>query len=427
MIMHDRREFLGILVGGAAVAAAPTARESVTREHTSRLDRLAGARAQDDEAFWQLVKREFPTRPGLAMMNAANLCPSPYAVIDTVARLTRDVDADASFQNRGKFRELRQEARRRLAAHLGADPEEIAITRNTSEGNNTVVHGLTLGRGDEVVIWDQNHPTNNISWEVQAGRMGFTVKKVATPTAPRSEDELAEVFAEALSPRTKVLSFSHVSNVSGVKLPARRLCRLARDRGILTLVDGAQSFGAIRVNVHEIGCDFYTGSSHKWFVGPKEAGVLYVRRDQISDLWANDVGVGWQGALQNGAQKFESLGQRDDACVAAMGTAQEFHSTIGIDRMERRVGALATAVMEGLRQRVPRVTFTTPSNPQLRAGVMIFSIPDTNGRDLFNRLYSEHHIAGAPSGAGVRLSPHIYNTMEDVDRAVGAVATIVGA
>ncbi|MCH8255615.1 MAG: aminotransferase class V-fold PLP-dependent enzyme, partial [Gemmatimonadetes bacterium] len=188
--MHDRREFLGILVGGAAVAAAPTARESVTREHTSRLDRLAGARAQDDEAFWQLVKREFPTRPGLAMMNAANLCPSPYAVIDTVARLTRDVDADASFQNRGKFRELRQEARRRLAAHLGADPEEIAITRNTSEGNNTVVHGLTLGRGDEVVIWDQNHPTNNISWEVQAGRMGFTVKKVATPTAPRSEDEL---------------------------------------------------------------------------------------------------------------------------------------------------------------------------------------------------------------------------------------------
>lgn len=211
------------------------------------------------------------------MMNAANLCPSPYPVIETVEQLTRDVDMDASFQNRGKFGELREKARTALAAHVGADPTEIAITRNTSESNNTVVNGLTLGAGDEVVIWDQNHPTNNTSWEVRAERMGFSVKKVATPPSPQSPEELVSVFADALSARTKVLSFTHVSNVSGVELPAKELCRMARERGILTLVDGAQSFGAIHLDLHDMGCDFFSGSSHKWFVGPKEAGILYVR------------------------------------------------------------------------------------------------------------------------------------------------------
>lgn len=426
MSAPDRRRFLGLLAGGVAATTIVPRSVSAAPSRLRRLSELSRSSAQDDEAFWQLVQREFPVRPGLAMMNAANLCPSPYVVIDAVARLTRDVDADASFQNRAQFAELRQQARERLAQHLGADADEIAITRNTSEGNNTVVHGVTLGRGDEVVIWDQNHPTNNVAWDVQAQRMGFTVRKVATPPSPASADELAEVFANALTANTKVLAFSHVSNVSGVLLPAQRLCRMARDRGILTLVDGAQTFGAIRVNLHDMGCDFYTGSSHKWFVGPKEAGVLYVRRDRVSDLWANDVGVGWQGALRNGAQKFESLGQRDDACVAAMGTAQAFHATIGIDRIDGRVRALARALMNGLQERIPGVTFTTPWDSSLRAGVVIFSPPDTDIGELYTRLYAEHHIAGARQSAGMRLSPHLYNTMDEIARAVEAVAEITG-
>ncbi len=426
---HDRRQFLGILAGGVAASATfPTLSTGpVPRDAwPQRKRRLLAAQGTADEVFWQLVKREFPLRPGLIMMNAANLCPSPYPVIETVSQLTRDIDADASFQNRGKFGELRERARQALAAHVGADPVEIAITRNTSESNNTVVNGLTLGPADEVVIWDQNHPTNNTSWEVRAERMGFTVKKVATPPSPQSSEELVSVFADALSRNTKVLSFTHVSNVSGVQLPAKALCKMARDRGILTLVDGAQSFGAIHLDLHDMGCSFFTSSSHKWFVGPKEAGILYVRQDQIADLWANDVGVGWTGALANGARKFESLGQRDDACVAAMGTTAEFHTTLGADVVETRVRSLTTALMEKLQPRIANIAFTTPANPELRAGVMIFSVPGTDGRTLFNRLYREKNIAGAPRGAGVRLSAHIYNTMEEVERVVEAVADIVG-
>ncbi len=426
MAFPNRREFLGLLAGGVTASALPANRQAATP--AARLERLASFISQDDdEAFWRLVKREFPIRPDLLMMNCANLCPSPLPVIDTVSRLTQDVDADASFQNRGKFRDLRALARDGLAKHVGADPGEIAITRNTSEGNNTVVNGVTLGQGDEVVIWNQNHPTNNASWDVRAERMGFTVTKVETPRAPRTAEELVEPFVQALNANTRLLSITHASNVSGIKLPAKALCAEARRRGILAMVDGAQTFGALRLDLHDMGCDFFTSSSHKWFVGPKEAGLLYVRADRIADLWANDVGVGYAGALRNGAQKFENLGQRDDACVAAMGTAAAFHDTIGIDRIEARIRQLSTRLMEQLQTHLPAVEFTTPTVPELRAGVVIFSHPDIEGGTLFDRLYAEHDVAGARSGGGMRLCPHIYNTVDDVDRAAAAVAEVVAS
>ncbi len=427
MPAQNRRRFLTTLVGGAAATTVvPTALASTGLEKRSlaSLRRALKPLSPDDERYWQLVKEQFSLRPGLIMMNAANLCPSPYPVVDAVQSLTASVDADASFQNRAKFSELREAGRSLLAEYVGADADEIAITRNTSEGNNTVLNGLTLGEGDEVVIWDQNHPTNNVSWDVRADRWGFTVVRVSTPPAPRSSEELIQAFVDAFTPRTRVLSFSHVSNVSGVAVPAKELCGVARNRGILTLVDGAQTFGAVRVAMHDMGCDFYTGSSHKWFVGPKEAGILYVRRDQVENLWPSDVGVGWNSALENGAQKFENLGQRDDAAVAAMGTAAEFHQTIGVDFIEARVRALAARLKESVADRFPNVQFVTPLDSKLSAGVVIFSLPGVSGRDLFERLYRDHHVGCAPTG-GIRFSPHLYNTMGEVDRVVEAIAQVV--
>jgi selenocysteine lyase/cysteine desulfurase len=359
-------------------------------------------------------------------MNAANLCPSPYPVQDAVFRHTRDVDGDASFQNRGKFGELKELARKALADYVGADPSEIAITRNTSEGNNTVINGLDLGPGDEVVIWDQNHPTNNVSWDVRAERWGFTVARVSTSPEASSQNELAAPFLEAMTPRTRVLAFSHVSNVSGVALPASQLCREARNRGILTLVDGAQTFGALCLDLHEMECDFFTGSSHKWFVGPKEAGILFVREDSQDRLWPSHVGVGWEGARENGAQKFENMGQRDDAAVVSMGTAAAYHQSIGPDAIEARVRALATGLKERIRTRFPSVRFHTPISEEHSGGVVVFSLPESDPRKLHETLYAEEFIGSAAMGGeflGLRLSPHIYNTMAEVDRVVEAVGS----
>jgi len=427
MSIQSRRRFLWHALGGAAATIPLTPRLLRARAVDLMEISLPRNPGAEDEEAWRFMKQQFPLRSDLVLMNAGNLCPSPYPVIDTVMHLTRDIDADASFQNRAKFNDLHENARRALADYVGADPDEIAVTRNTSEGNNTVINGLTLGSGDEVIIWDQNHPTNNVAWDVRAERFGYTVKRVSTPPTPSSAEALVAPFRDALGARTRVLAFSHVSNVSGVALPARELCHMARDRGVLTLVDGAQVFGALRIDLHGIGCDFYTASSHKWLMGPKEAGLLYVRRDQIGALWPSHVGVGWEGALERGAAKFENLGQRDDACVAAMGAAVAFHEAIGPEAIEERVRSLTSALERGIRERIPAAFFHTPADPAMSGGVVVFLIPSRDSRALFEALYRDHAIAGAAMGGaftGVRLCPHIYNTMEDVERVVDTLGRI---
>ena len=426
--LPDRRRFLKRAAAGAALAATPAWTRAPSKlgltigELSDRRDFLG----TEDEAFWEMVKSQFPLRPGLILMNAANLCPSPYPVQEAVFGYTRDIDQDASFHNRAKFNPLAAKSVDALAGLLGASPEEIVITRNTSESNNAVINGLTLGAGDEVVLWDQNHPTNNVAWDVRADRWGYKVIRVTTPPAPKTEDELIDAFVSAFTDRTRVLSVTQISNISGVELPASRLCSIARDRGIYVHMDGAQSFGAVEVDLHAMGCDSYTGSAHKWFCGPKEAGVLYVRADRVAELWPSVVGVGWDGASAGGgADKFGTFGQRDDAAVAGVGTTVEFHQAIGPAAIEARTRALATALKAAIRERVPDVSFHTSDVPGLSAGVVIAELPVDDHTQIYNRVYEEHGIAGAlRTGAfpGIRLCPHMYNTMAEVEQVADALA-----
>lgn len=429
----DRRRFLSQLLGGAVATLATPAWLRATESGIGGHDQYGAldvgvGRASVDEAYWERVKAQFSLAPGLILMNAANLCPSPYPVQESVFRHTRDVNGDPSFQNRGKFGAMKEEAREALAEYVGAFPSEIAITRNTSEGNNSVVNGLDLGSGDEVILWDQNHPTNNVSWDVRARRWGFTVKRISTPPGTEDAEHLIDSFLTAMTNRTRVFAFSHVSNSSGVGVPAKELCRLARDKGILTLVDGAQTFGALNLDLHDIGCDFFTGSSHKWFMGPKEAGLMYVREESQERLWPTHVGVGWEGAEANGAQKFENMGQRDDAAVVSMATGAAFHEAIGPAAVQERVRELAFALKGSLAEAVPGVRFHTPRAPELSAGVVVFALPGVAHRDVFNALYQEHAVGCAAMGGefdGIRLSPHIYNTLAEVDAVVAAIAAYV--
>ena len=382
----------------------------------------------DDEALWQLVREQFAIRPGFTLMNAANLCPSPFPVSDAVVRYTRDIDTDASLQNRAKFDGMYEWASEALARYMGADADEVVITRNTTEGNNVVVSGADLRRGDEVVLWDQNHPSNNVSWDVQARRRGFTVIRVTTPIDPKSTYDLTAPFAEALTERTRVLSFSHVSNVSGVALPAKELCAIASERGILTLVDGAQTFGSHVVNLHELGCDCYTGSAHKWFLGPKEGGILYVRRERAPEIWPLMVGVAWEERHALGARRFSTLGQRDDANHAAVGRTVEFLETIGNVPIEARVRSLATALKAAVAERIPAAEVLTPTGPVFSGGVVVFTVPGADLQAAFDRLYADHQVGCALMGTEkqyLRFCPHIYNSMDEVHRVVEAVRSLV--
>lgn len=413
VVRTSRRRFLRQM----AVAGALSSLGAFARVHAS-------VAASDDEALWNLVRDQFPLRPGFTLMNAANLCPSPFPVSDAVAHYTRDIDVDASFQNRVKFAALHDTAIGALARYMNARSDEIVLVRNTTEGNNVVVGGLDLGPGDEVVLWDQNHPSNNVAWDVRAHRSGFTVRRVTTPVAPESHEELMGVFADALTSRTRVLSFSHLSNVSGVELPAKALCALARERGIWTHIDGAQTFGVHALDLHAIGCDSYAGSAHKWFLGPKEGGLLYVRHDRAAELWPSVVGVGWEDVQDQGARRFGALGQRDDAMLAAMGRTVEFLEIIGNTTIDARVRLLANTLKEEVRTHVPGVQLLTPMDPALSGGVVLFAVLGMDMERAFETLYETHGIGCALMGETLRFCPHIYNPMDDVYRVVEAVQSL---
>jgi isopenicillin-N epimerase len=418
----DRRAFLRALGRGAAgVAALPVLPDALLGADTLALPQTAA----QDEGYWRLVRAQFALRAGIRPMNAANLCPATRAVVDRVATTMAELEADVSFQNRAQYDALRERVRERLAVFLGVTADEIAIVRNTSEANNVIAGGVQLARGDEVVLHAENHPTNSVSWDVRAARYGFVVRRVSV-TPELSAEAMLEQFRAELSPRTRVLSFTDISNVTGIRLPARALCALARERGIHAHVDGAQSFGAFRMNLRDLGCDSYATSAHKWFMGPKEAGVLFVRAERAAAIWPSIVGNGWGDAAETslrGARRFETLGQRNDATIAGLDAALDFHETIGAAAIETRVLALAAALKEHL-GRIPAARLITPVAPERSGGVVIARFGERDHRALYQKLYADHGVAGAATG-GLRLCPHIYNTLDDVAHAAQAVRKLL--
>ena len=364
------------------------------------------------------------------MTNAANLCPAPRVVSDRVTELTRDEDSDVSFPNRAKFAAQLEESRTRVAEQLSVSADEIALLRNTSEANNVIDNGCVLRPGDEVVLWEQNHPCNNVAWDVRAARFGFTVKRVSVPAAVNDPDEIVKLFEAATTKQTKVLSITYISNTSGFRMPARQLCSMAHQRGVHCHVDGAQTWGFLNLNLSEIGCDSYAASAHKWLMGPKQVGVLYVRKERIAQIVPNIVSVGWGASTETtakGARKFEALGQREDGSLSAVGTAVDFHRMLGFAQIEARTMTLAGALKTGL-AKINRIRMVTPVDPRLSGGVVVSQVEGFDPRKmsaLANDLYAKYGVAGAATG-GLRLCPHVYNTMDDVEQALRGVPRIVG-
>ena len=418
-----RRRFLG--TAGAAVGASmgPLAAADAAFGRAMR-NIGSGARSPQSDADWSDVLSAFDLG-GRATMNTANLAPASAPARAALAELSASMDADPSFQNRAQFSRLREVTRERVAAYLGADPSEIVLTRNTTEGNNFVVQGLDLGPGDEVLLSEHNHPSNRASWQFRARRAGFSIVEVPVLSPPPSPQALMDDLVAAAGPRTRIISYSHVTNLGGCRFPGREINSWARQRDILTLVDGAQTCGSIDVDLHDLNCDFYTASGHKWPCSPREVGVLFVRQGSEERLWPSVVSVGFNESETVG--RLESLGQRDDPAMAALGHAVMFLQEIGSVEVEERVATLTGFLKEELAS-WPAVTLYTPREPEFSGGVVTFHIEGVDARRAHEWLYAERRIVGAPSGVeqgGIRFSPHIYTSMADCERALEAVREIV--
>jgi selenocysteine lyase/cysteine desulfurase len=413
----NRRQFARLLAlgGSAALVPAPVLA-------WRGVPKLGPPPEVMSESYWSEVRAQFVLAPELAIMNAANLCPSSAPVLESVYSNTKDMDRDPSFNNRAKLTEGKEATRRLLAEFLRVTPEEIIIARNTSEANNLVSSGLDLKAGDEVVISSDNHPSNHEAWREKAKRLGFTVHIVEQVNPYPGDDYYLDAFGRAITSRTKVIAFTHQTSTVGDPMPAKELCRLARQRGVLSLVDGAQTFGVFDVDLSDMQPDFFTGSAHKWPCGPKEVGLLYVKREAQPRIWPSILSA-YTGAA--GLSKtFEGFGQRDEPAIIAFGEALKFQSKIGRPVIEARARELTQALIQGL-QKIDGVKLWTHTASERSGTVVSFQPGSLDVRKLSDALYSNDHIACATRGGsdrpGLRFSPHVYNTHAEVERVLGAL------
>ncbi len=356
-------------------------------------------------------------------MNAANLCPMPTAIGDAVARYSGELATDMSGPNRRRIEAHKEVAREGIATALNVSADEIAIVRNTSEANNVIVQGLSLAADDEVLLWDQNHPSNGVAWEVRARRSGCTVRQLSVPAEANSINEVVDAIVSAVGSRTRVVSFTHVSNVTGFRLPVQEVCAaLRRKREDLHIhVDGAQTWGVIDIDLRATDCDSFSGSAHKWYMGPREVGLLYVRSERLDTVWPQVVSIPWGSEAEPsvvGARRFEALGQRDDAAIAGLAETVAFHREVTPAGVAKR----ATDIADRLRSALLEIDAPLLStvNPLFTSNVIILKAPADNRSLLLENVLRDGGVILAGVN-GLRLSPHLYNTVEHVERVTAAI------
>ncbi len=417
----SRRDFTRLLTVGGSAALLPThARAGEIARPANLLP--SPAPASPDERYWDDLRTKFSLVEGLAFLNASNLCPTPFVVLDALDKGTRLLDGDPSSATKAILAPQREATRRELAQMLGATPEEIVIVRNTSEANNLVSSGLTLGPADEVIVFADNHPSNLAAWREKAKRFGYTVTTLPTPAPHPGAEHYLRALEGAMSARTRVVAFTHVTNSVGDLFPAAELCQFIRSRGALSLLDGAQSFGVLTIDLSTMRPDFYTGSAHKFPCGPKETGVLYINAAVHDRIAPSVVGV-YPGAVGI-SRTMEATGQRDEAAMAALGTAITFQRTVGHAAIEARSRELAQFLMREF-ARMPGVQLYTDPRPTHSTTVVTMRPASLDPRRLAAALYEKDRVAvSARAGTdrpGVRFSPHLFNTMAELERTVNAV------
>ena len=413
----DRRDFARWLAAGSAGAALPWAAFAGAKP-----DPLPPVPAVPDEAFWASVRRQFLMPRDVTVLCAANLCPTSAPVIEALLNATRDIDRDPGAENRRKWAAGREATRKTLAEFLNAAPEEIVITRNTSEGNNMVSSGVDLKPGDEVLLFADNHPSINAAFQEKARRFGFTVRVVDLVEMHPGPDYYIDAFRKSIGPNTKLLAITHVTSSVGDLMPAREICSIARERGVLTLVDGAQSFGVLDIDLADMQPDFFTGSAHKWPCGPKEFGVLFISKNAQAKIWPGIVSL--YGGEVGASKRFEAFGQRDEAGFIAFGEALRLQNRIGRKVIEARARELARRFIEGLKK-IDGVKIWTHPAAERSAAIVLFLPGNTDPAKLAAALYEKEHIVTNARGSGVRggirLAPHFYVLHEEVDRTLAAV------
>jgi selenocysteine lyase/cysteine desulfurase len=423
--MASRRAFLGLTAGASALAAFRDDGVDRVLAASREAEGLPPEAVAADESYWREIQQAFTVNRSYVNLNNGGVCPSPRIVQEAMKRYL-DLSNEAPVYTMWQLLEPQVESvRRDLAREFGCDPEEMAITRNASEGLEAVQLGLDLSPGDEVLTTTHDYPRMLTTWRQRERRDGIVLKTISFPLPPPSLDDLAQRFERAITPRTKVILVCHMTNLTGQVFPVKRICRMARERGIQTIVDGAHAFAHFPFTHADLDCDFYGTSLHKWLFAPHGTGFLYVRRSKIGEVWPL---MAAEKRQDEDIRKFEEIGTHPAAGHNAIAEALVFHHGIGIERKAARLRYLRDRWMKRL-HRQPRVRVHTSFDPAMSCGIGNVQVEGVDTQKLGKHLFDTRRIIVVPikhdEFEGLRITPCVYTTTDEIDLFAEAMEQVI--
>ncbi|TWI78260.1 secreted protein [Lacibacter cauensis] len=426
--MSSRRNFIQQLTAATgAFTFLPFTNKAFANEAESRYAQFRAMNDADavaDEDFWGWVKEQYTVSPNLLNLNNGGVSPQPKVVQDAHIRFYQYANEGPSYYMWRILDDGREALRGKLADLAGCDAEEIAINRNATEGLNTVIFGLNLKAGDEVVLTKQDYPNMINAWKQREKRDGIKLIWLNLELPIENEDAIVQQYVNAFTSRTKIVHVTHLINWTGQILPIRKIADEAHKRGIEVIGDGAHTFAHIDFNIPDLGCDYFASSLHKWLCAPFGSGLLWIKKEKIKNIWA---------LLSNNEpdgtdiRKFESLGTRSFASEMAIGNAVDFHNVIGSKRKEERLRYL-TDYWNNKVSDLKQVSFLQPKYKAGYCAISNIAIEGIKPFALMDTLHKKHKIHTVAidweNVHGVRITPHVYTSIKDLDRLVNAIRTI---
>ncbi len=423
--MASRRDFITRSLAGAALLTPLTAGAYETGARTLSLPATGS-----EENYWKAVRAQFSLKKGQTYFNNGTMGPVPdYTLNRMIDDMRNNAIHGAETDYKGEGPELLsgyfpyEELRKKVAGLINADWKEVALTQNATFGMNYVAQGLDLKEGDELLNTDQEHGGGFAAWQLLAERRGCVYKQAVMPVPANDPQEIIDAIFREVTPRTRVIAIPHLVSVFGVVMPVREICEQARERGIFTVLDGAQTVGQIPVDVKKIGCDAYYSSLHKWLLAPGGNGLLYIREDRMPEIWSTIASYNWNNDKDHGFRLMQN-GTGNPSLLVGLDASVDFHHTIGSERWLSRIKFLGDYLRQQL-QEIDKVTIYSSTHPEMCAGITTYAVEGMTGPELQKTLWDREKLQPRSVGKEyLRHSVHIYNNEDEIDRTIAVLKTL---
>ena len=420
-----RRHFLKSFGAGVAgFVALPGLAMKTSKKRFEPLQPVDFNQNDISETFWESVKQQFVFAPGLTYFNNASLGASPLPVEKATENYIKTLDGFPSKYMWGGWNDQKEEVREKVAKLLSVSNEEIALIHNTTEGMNLIARSFDLQPGDEVILANHEHASGTIPWEVWQETKGVKLVRPELPILPKNVEEMVAVYEQAITSKTRIISMCHIVNTNGMILPVKEVSEMAHKKGILVAVDGAQAAGMLQIDLHDLGCDFYAVSSHKWLFSPKGVGIFYAKSESQHHLKPLMVA---RGHNDKSIRRLENYNTRNLPEVLGLGAAIDFINNIGQNKVQQR----SYELKEYFRSKIednPKFKLKTPAPNDLSGAIQVVEVVGKPVREVKKQLYDDFGIDCRPMSSfglnALRISFAIYITKKDIDYLVEALESL---